>query len=367
MIERPIYSVSDFVAVCNQILDLSFGVTQITGELANFKISKNRWVYFDLKDEYSSVRFFGTIYSLPGPLEDGMMLTVTGVPQLHPRFGFSVNVQSIQLSGEGTIKKASRLLEEKLTKEGLFDPERKRPLPYPPRSIGLVTSGESAGYADFIKVINGRWSGLEILHADVQVQGERAPGQIVGAIQYLNTHANQPDIIVVIRGGGSADDLQAFSTEAVTRAVASSRIPTVVAIGHETDISLAELAADLRASTPSNAAELIVPDKLQVRRALSETQERLHQSVLSILVGESQILSGARQLATDALELKIVQARQLLTYSKTAISALDPKQVLKRGYAIVRRNGKAITSSKQKAGTVLSVTLADGSLDVKVE
>jgi exodeoxyribonuclease VII large subunit len=353
--------------VCNQILEVSFGVAQITGELANFKVSKNRWVYFDLKDEYSSVRFFGTVYSLPGPLEDGMVLTVTGVPQLHPRFGFSVTVQSIQLSGEGTIKKASKLLEEKLTKEGLFDPERKRPLPYPPRSIGLVTSGESAGYADFIKVINGRWSGLEILHADVQVQGERAPTQIVNAIQYLNTHANQPDIIVVTRGGGSADDLQAFSTEVVTRAVASSRIPTVVAIGHETDISLAELAADLRASTPSNAAELIVPDKLQVRRALSETQERLHQSVFSVMVGESQVLGDTRRLATDALESKIVQARQLLTYSKTAIRALNPEQVLKRGYAIVRRNGKAITSSKQKLGTVLRVTLADGSLDVKVE
>lgn len=366
MNKQPIYSVSDFVAVCNQVLDLSFGLTQIVGELANFKISKNRWVYFDLKDENSSVRFFGTVYHLPGPLEDGMVLMVTGLPQLHPRFGFSITVQSIQLSGEGTIKKASKLLEQKLSKEGLFDAERKRALPYPPESIGLITSGESAAYADFIKVLNMRWPGTHIMHVDVQVQGEDAPSQITSAIQYFNSHADQPDVLVVIRGGGSADDLQVFSTESVTRAVASSRIPTLVAIGHEVDITLAELAADVRASTPSNAAELLVPDKINVRETLETMRAGAEESILKRVGLYRQGLSDIAVKGIDLLELKLKHAKQVVMYSKAATQALSPDRVLKRGYAIVRKNGKVVTSSKQQSEVVLSVSLSDGSMDVKV-
>lgn len=366
MNKQPTYSVSDFVAVCNQMLDISFGVTQIVGELANFKISKNRWVYFDLKDENSSVRFFGTVYNLPGPLEDGMVLTVTGLPQLHPRFGFSITVQSIQLSGEGTIKKASKLLEQKLSKEGLFDADRKRALSYPPESIGLIASGESAAYADFIKVLKKRWPGTHIMHADVQVQGDNAPGQITSAIQYLNSHADQPDVLVVIRGGGSADDLQAFSTESVTRAVASSRIPTLVAIGHEVDISLAELAADLRASTPSNAAELLVPDRVNVRETLGAIRLQAEESILRQIDSCRQRLGDANVDGIELLQSKLRYAKQLVMYSKSAILALSPERVLKRGYAIVRMNGKVITSSKQQSGMLLQVTLSDGSMDVKV-
>jgi exodeoxyribonuclease VII large subunit len=366
MNQQPVYSVTDFVAVCNQVLDLSFGAAQIVGELANFKVSKNRWVYFDLKDEHSSVRFFGTIYNLPGPLEDGMVLTVTGTPQLHPRFGFSITVQTIQLSGEGTIKKASKLLEQKLAKEGLFEAARKRMLPYPPQTLGLITSGESAAYADFIKVLGQRWSGVHIIHADVQVQGENAPTQITTAIQHFNSHADQPDVLVVIRGGGSADDLQAFSSESVTRAVAGSRIPTLVAIGHETDISLAELAADLRASTPSNAAELLVPDKAQARESLVILQDRAEDLIRELVKDYYHQLGAISEAGIDLLESKVANARQMVMYSKSAMMALSPERVLKRGYAIVRKQGKVVSSSKQVVGTDLRVTLSDGSMDVKV-
>src|SRR5690554_6110271 len=144
-----VFSVSDFVGVLNQTLEHAYPNVVIVGELANFKVSKNRWVYFDLKDEYASVRFFGTVYNLPGPLEDGMMLQVRGNPRLHPLYGFSVSVQTIQPVGEGSLKKAAALLQAKLTAEGLFEESRKRPLPYPPARIGLITSGESAAYADF--------------------------------------------------------------------------------------------------------------------------------------------------------------------------------------------------------------------------
>ncbi len=218
-------------------------------------------MYFDLKDDESSVKFFGTVYALPGPLEDGMVVRVSGSPRLHPQYGFSVNYTNIQPVGEGSLRKAADLLAAKLEKEGLFAPERKRALPYPPGRVALITAGGSAAYADFVKILNARWRGVAVEHFDVLVQGEQAPGQIVSAIAAANALAAVPDVLVLTRGGGSAEDLAAFSTEPVVRAVAGSRVPTLVAIGHEVDFSLAELAADRRASTPSNAAELLTPDR----------------------------------------------------------------------------------------------------------
>jgi exodeoxyribonuclease VII large subunit len=268
-------SVSEFVALLNQTLEFAYPHVTIAGELANFRISKNRWLYFDLKDEGAVVRFFGTVYALPGPLENGMLLKVSGSPRLHPLYGFSVSVLSITPSGEGSIKKAATLLEAKLAAEGLFDPTRKRPLPYPPARIGLIASTESAAYSDFLKVLGERWGGVTIEVIDVQVQGEVAPEQIVQAITRFNQKSLAPDVLVITRGGGSAQDLQAFSSEQVTRAVAASRIPTLVAIGHERDIALAELAADQRASTPSNAAELLLPDRAQKMHELLGIRERL--------------------------------------------------------------------------------------------
>jgi len=164
MSQTIIYSVTDFVAVFNQTIQYAYPFVVIEGELSSFRVSKGRWVYFDLKDETSNVKFFGNVHQLPGPLEDGMKLRVSGTPQLHPNYGFSITIQSIALAGEGTIKKASQLLEMRLRKEGLFDFARKRALPYPPERIGLIASGDSAAYSDFIKIINARWGGVEINH-----------------------------------------------------------------------------------------------------------------------------------------------------------------------------------------------------------
>mgnify|MGYP003620703330 CR=1 FL=1 len=154
MSEPIIYSVTDFVAVFNQTISTVYPYVIVEGELSSFRVSKGRWVYFDLKDETSNVKFFGTVYQLPGPLEDGMVLRVSGTPQLHPNYGFSINIQSIALAGEGTIKKASQLLEMRLAKEGLFDDERKRTLPYPPARIGLLASASSAASSECIKMQN---------------------------------------------------------------------------------------------------------------------------------------------------------------------------------------------------------------------
>jgi len=362
-----VFGVSDFVAYLNQTLEIAYPYVTIEGELSNFRVSKNRWVYFDLKDEGASVRFFGTVYSLPGPLEDGLVVRVSGSPRLHAQYGFSVNFVSIQPVGEGSIRKAADLLQAKLAAEGLFDPERKRTLPYPPRRIALITAGGSAAYADFIKITNARWRGLSIDHYDVLVQGEQAPGQIVAAIQAANAQTVVPDVLVLTRGGGSVEDLAAFSNELVTRAVAASRVPTLVAIGHEVDISLAELAADQRASTPSNAAELLTPDRHTVLRQLRETRTELGDDLLRVVSGRQDWLG--RQLAelNRGLQTRYEFARTRLGAAKIIVEAYNPTAALQRGYALVRKNGAIIKRLDQlQVGDSVGLTLSDGTAQATI-
>jgi exodeoxyribonuclease VII large subunit len=366
--DEPSFTVSEFVAVLNQTLEYAYPGLVITGELANFRVSKNRWVYFDLKDDEATVRFFGTVYQLPGPLEDGMVVAVRGIPRLHPQYGFSVTAQTIQPVGEGSIKKAAKLLEAKLAAEGLFDEERKRPLPYPPQHVGLITSGESAAYRDFLKVIHARWGGLKISLIDVQVQGDAAPGQIVQAIEQFNHMAKPPEVLVITRGGGSAEDLQAFSTEQVTRAVAASRIRTLVAIGHEVDISLAELAADQRASTPSNAAELLVPDRKAVLEGLRAHRERLlHFAERAVHDARAEIGLRRETLAGSVQQL-VDQARQRLGLKSQLLGAYDPQAALARGYALVRKGNIYVRSSKDiAAGDLVDIKITDAMLQAEVK
>ena len=358
---------SEFVALLNQTLEFAYPSVTVQGELANFRVSKNRGVYFALKDEQASVKFFGTVYQLPGPLEDGMVLKVRGTPRLHPLYGFSVTTQTITPAGEGSIKKAAALLEAKLAAEGLFDPARKRTLLYPPAHIGLVTSAESAAYRDFIKVLSARWGGVRISLVDVQVQGEAAPLQIVQAIAQLNQLADAPDVLVVTRGGGSAEDLQTFSVESVTRAVAASRVPTVVAIGHEVDVSLAELAADQRASTPSNAAELLVPDREAALTHLRVQIERLAQTAATRVGVERERLLLARETMADSVTRTLQQALQQLTARQQLLSVLNPEAPLQRGYAILRKNGQIVRGGSVAVGDEVTVATLDVDLQVAVQ
>jgi len=366
--DTPAFTVSEFVAVLNQTLEFAYPDVTVTGEIANFRVSKNRWVYFDLKDDQATVRFFGTVYQLPGPLEDGLTVAVHGAPRLHPQYGFSVTIQRIQPVGEGSIKKAAKLLEAKLAAEGLFEEARKRRLPYPPASVGLITSGESAAYRDFVKIINARWSGLEITLIDVQVQGEASPQQVAQAIRQFNQLAIAPEVLVITRGGGSAEDLQAFSTELVTRAVAASRIPTVVAIGHEVDVSLAELAADRRASTPSNAAELLVPDRQALRTALQDQRMHLahfaertaHEARRELKVWRETLQGSVSQLTT--------QAREQLTLRSQLLQAFNPQAALTRGYALIRKGKTVVRSGREiTAGDEITVQLHDAQLTTHVK
>jgi exodeoxyribonuclease VII large subunit len=368
-VELPELSVSQFVALHNQLLEYSMPVVSIVGELSSFRVSKNRWVYFDLKDEEASVKFFSTIYQLPGPLEDGLLVRVIGTPRVHPRFGFSINVQSIQPVGEGALKRTADLLARKLEAEGLFDPARKRQLPYPPQTVGVVTSEQSAAYADFIKVLGARWGGLELLVFDVQVQGDAAPAQISSAIANFNQQTELPDVLIVIRGGGSIEDLAAFNSEQVVRAVAASRIPTLVAIGHEVDTSLAELAADVRASTPSNAAELLVPDRARELAALEEVRGSLTQSLNAVVVRGRTQLKHVAQTLNYAVNVPLERLRSSVTAGQQVLMLLNPKAILARGYAIVRNQNGIVIRTAAGAGRAerLAIEFADDTIEAKPE
>ena len=368
LLPDTILEVSDFVALINQTLDFAYPSVTIRGELANFKISKNRWVYFDLKDETATIRFFGNVYQLSGPLEDGMLLRVRGVPKLHPKFGFSVTIISLQPEGEGAIRRAADLLLSKLQAEGLFDESRKRQIPFPPVSLGLITSTESAAYTDFIKVLSNRWAGLEIECVDIQVQGESAPGQIVAAVEYFNQKQLLPEVLILTRGGGSAEDLYAFDTEQVTRAIAASRIPTLVAIGHERDTSLAELAADSRASTPSNAAELLVPDRREVQQQLADLSLHLDELVTINLHAQGHTIVQYGYEIERGLASVLMRSRNQLTAYKQLLEALNPAVILRRGYAIVRQSGETIIHhiSEVQKGDIVDIELSDGQINATV-
>lgn len=360
--------VGELVALVNQTFEYAYPEVTVTGELANLRVSKGKWIYFDLKDESASVKFFGTVYMLPGPLEDGMLLKVRATPRLHNLYGFSMNVHSMQPAGEGSIRKAADLLQRKLTAEGLFEEARKRPLPYPPQHIGLIASRQSAAYADFIKILDARWGGVSVTHIDVQVQGEPAIGQICAAVDQCNALAEPPEVLVLIRGGGSPEDLAAFSSEQVTRAVATSRVPTLVAIGHEIDVSLAELAADRRASTPSNAAEFLVPDRQAVIAALADDRKQLNYLLKQQLVDQrAKVGHAVERLQLGWQQLLNTQTQQL-RLQRQVLSAYDPSAALQRGYAILRDQSTLLTKASQlKMGQQIIIELADGQAQATID
>lgn len=364
----PILSVTDTVAVLNQTLQSVYPTLYIAGEVSSYKISKQKWVHFDIKDDGAKLRCFTTVFQLPMPLEDGMRVELVAEPKLHPQFGFSLTVRTVKPVGEGSIKKAALLLRAKLETEGLFAGERKRFVPRPPDRVGLIASEQSAAYADFIKIMNARWGGVDIQLYDVQVQGESAPETIIDAITHFNQTSDPVDVLVLIRGGGSADDLVAFSEEKVVRAVAGSRIPTMVAIGHETDESLAELAADLRASTPSNAAELLFLDKREVARQLKSQHTQLASQTLQVLQNYHQRTAEYRRQLSE-LPLRVIEQKQQdIRQAKSLLESMHPKASLRRGYALVERDGYLVHSASQlKVDDKVKLTLQDGNAEGQIK
>ncbi|MBP9738699.1 exodeoxyribonuclease VII large subunit [Candidatus Saccharibacteria bacterium] len=359
--------VSEAIELINQTLDEAYPFVVIEGEVASFKVNQGKFIFFDIKDESSTLGCFMMLFKLKFPIEDGMKVRIIAQPKLTNWGRFSLTVQEIMPVGEGSLKKSFELLKKKLEAEGLFDQSRKRSLPKYPVSIGIVSSSQAAGYKDFIKILQNRWGGLKIALADVPVQGMEAPTQIIGAIAKLNEHPEPFDVIAILRGGGSADDLSAFNHEDVVRAVALSRTPTIVGVGHEIDVSLADLAGDVRAATPSNAAELLVPDKNTVIKEATQTATRCHDQIMGLLdenLNQAEILlDSVEQACRSTIDLKQTALHAVL---RTLVQ-LDPNMVLRRGYGIVRSGTKTIVSV---AGVTIkdsiSVQLSDGLIEAEV-
>jgi exodeoxyribonuclease VII large subunit len=329
-------SVSDFIALTNQTLEYAYPSVTIEGEVASFKVNQGKFVFFDLKDSGASVGCFMTVWQLRLPIEDGMKVIVTATPKLTQWGKFSLTIKSIRPTGEGALKKSFELLRAKLENEGLFADERKRSLPSLPQHVAVISSTQAAGYADFVKILNDRWGGLQVDVAHVQVQGEAAPDQMIRALQYFNERDTLPEVIVIIRGGGSADDLAAFNDELLVRAIAASRVPTLVGVGHEVDISLADMVADVRAATPSNAAQLLVPDRAEIIR-------RVRAQVRSLLPRTEQAIASERVAIKNQLDVALHAIDQRTQHYDTQVASLrrvlaelDPRRVLERGYALVR-------------------------------
>jgi len=383
----PILSVSEFLEQINGIIAGEFVVE---GEISQYKISQGKWVFFDLKDDKSVVNCFATVYGLKTPLADGMKVRVTGYPKVREQSGrFSLTVQQVELVGEGSLKKAYLLLKEKLAKEGLFNLDRKRALPNLPQKIGVIASKDSAAWGDFWRILNNRWRGIEVELLNVAVQGERAIEEIVGAFEYFNKEKNGCELVVLIRGGGSLEDLAAFNAEEVVRAVYGSRIPVVVGVGHERDESLADFAADLRASTPSNAAELVTPNLIDFISDLELTQNHLQEKLLHkisrfkhlmeqsffVIAGKfEQPLSAASFLVEQFLgcRVKLVgrfdYLRQLVNSGDRLLQNINPKKLLQRGYSIVRDSAGRLVQQANAVdlGERLVIELSEGNLTAEV-
>lgn len=326
-------SPSDLLAYINQTLEYAYSSVTMVGEVSEFKVNQGKWVFFNVKDEESSVPCFMTLWSLSSPIEDGMKVVVRGVPKITKWGKFSFTVSKVAPVGEGSLKKAFEMLKKKLADEGLFDISKKRPLPEEIAKIGVISSTQAAGYHDFVKIINSRWGGIKVLTAHTGVQGLDAPEQMIKALKYFNERTDV-DVIALIRGGGSKDDLACFNDEALVRAVAASKIPVITGIGHEVDESLCDLAADVRASTPSNVAELLTRDRKTEK--LAEKLEAIYQKIIA--------------------EIRILESE--VSQKKRIIETLNPENILKQGYAIL--------SGDIKIGSVVKITTLEQEIEAEI-
>lgn len=281
MLTEQVYSVTQLTQEIKDHLENAFASLWVEGEISNFRAPSSGHFYFTLKDATAQIRavmFRSRNAMLPFIPEDGLQVICrAGLSVYPPRGDYQLIVESMEPKGQGALQLAFEALKRKLAGEGLFDPDRKRPLPFLPRAVGVVTSPTGAAIRDILKVIWRRLPNLEIRFCPVRVQGDQAKHEIVRALHLLNLDGVS-DVIIVGRGGGSLEDLWAFNEETVARAIAGSAIPVVSAVGHEIDFTIADFVADVRAPTPSAAAETVVPEKRALAEELSALAERLHRS-----------------------------------------------------------------------------------------
>ena len=394
--ERP-FSVSELNTRIAGLLDADpvLSSVSVRGELSNYKIYPSGHHYFTLKDAESTlscVMFKSSASKLRFRPESGMGVVVSGRVQVYNRDGkYQMYAQQITPEGTGDLQIAFEQLKAKLGEEGLFNEEYKKPIPAIPERIAVITSSAGAAVHDIIRILRRRWPLAKVLLLPVRVQGVEAPPEIVGAIRYCNKH-DIGDVMIVGRGGGSIEDLWAFNDERVARAIFASRIPVISAVGHEPDVTISDYVADARASTPSNAAEIAVPNHLEQRDMLEAANARLSQMMLKQLEQRRRHLQdvASRKVMTtptgyidnkridlDRVRERLItvserylaaKKREYVRYAST-LDALSPLKVLSRGYSVVKdRQGEAVKNANQvDIGDTITITLTGGQLGCRVE
>ena len=395
--EQRVFSVTEVNQYIKQVIDsvpLLEGLL-IRGELSNYKVYPSGHHYFTLKDGESAIRcvmFRGSAGRLRFRPENGMRVIAAGRISVYPRDGaYQLYCTSLSADGIGDLYVAFEQLKEQLDREGLFDPAHKKPLPLYPQRIAIITSSAGAAVHDMIRILRRRYPIAKVLLLPVRVQGVEAPPEIVGAIRYANRW-QLADVLIVGRGGGSIEDLWAFNDERVARAIYASDIPVISAVGHEPDVTISDFVADRRASTPSNAAEIAVPDQEELRNRLDSVRQAMAQAVRKTLEkadGQWRALAAKRVL-TDPMafiddrrmQLDSVQQRLGLTAHRqmsarqqqfaalaASLDALSPLKVLSRGYAMAQAADGAVlrTSRQVKEGDRIRVRLGQGALACTVD
>lgn len=332
----PSFSVSGFIEVANQIFETAAPIVEIEGEVSSFKINQGKFVFFDLKDRSAALPCFMMLYQMRLPLQDGMRVVVKARPKITDWGKFSLTTIEVKPQGQGDLKKSLDILRRKLASEGLFDQGKKQPIPVGSRNIAVISSAQAAGFADFVKILNQRWGGIRVRVAHTQVQGVGAAGQIARAIEFFNNLDDCPEVIAIVRGGGSAEDLASFNEGILVRAIAGSKIPIITGIGHEIDESFADLAADLAAATPSHAAQILTPDIRAEIDFLKSRGLRLGDNILvKIETLRAENLEKSA-LLRDEIFGRIETLRAEISTKKRLLENLNPDRVLAKGYAILR-------------------------------
>ena len=394
---RYVFTVSEMNQFIKELLDNVPPLQEVLlrGEISNYKVYPSGYHYFTLKDSQSSLKcvmFKTSTMRLRFRPENGMQVIAAGRISVYPRDGaYQLYCTGLTPEGVGDLSVAFEQLKEKLRKEGLFDAAHKKPLPVYPRRIAIVTSPAGAAVHDMIRILRRRYPLAKVLLLPVRVQGTEAPAEIAGAIRYANRHA-LADVLITGRGGGSLEDLWAFNDERVARAIYDSEIPVISAVGHEPDVAISDFVADRRASTPSNAAEIAVPDREELLRALDSAGKRMEQAAHGMLrrqgqrldaLAEKRVMTSATAFVEDRRQdvdhmthrlcagMRAVADGQGRRFGAlaAALDALSPLKVLGRGYAVAQRSdGTVVRSAGQvERGERLRLRLAQGGIVCEVK
>lgn len=391
---EKIWTVSELTRLVKDVLEQTFYPFWLCGEVSNLTIHRSGHVYFSLKDPRSQVQcvfFRGAQTAREAGLTEGMSVEVQGrLTVYEPRGSYQLTIAQLRPKGKGNLQQAFEELKAKLRSEGLFDDQRKRPVPALPARIGVVTSPSGAAIRDFLNVLNRRFSGMHVRIFPAAVQGQRAAGEIVRGIQHFNREGDV-DVIVVTRGGGSLEDLWPFNEEAVARAIAQSAIPVISGVGHEVDFTISDLVADLRVPTPSAAAELVVKGRADLQDQVRALRQRLNSAVQLSLVhcrqrvdrsAKSPVFTRAgqtvrtlQQRLDEAVYRLEMNAGRMLQETRArqdravgTLRAMDPKAVLTRGYSVLfKQSGEAVRNPHQVVDhEQVRALLADGELTLTV-